>query len=344
MDIQLTHFSPGSGCGCKISPKELEVILADTKERMHFDALLVGNESKDDAAVYDLGNGSAVISTTDFFTPIVDDPFDFGRIAATNAINDVFAMGGTPLMAIAILGWPLEKLSSSLAQQVVQGAKAVCEMLHIPLAGGHSIDISDPIFGLAVTGLVSMENIKRNDTAKAGCRIFLTKPLGIGLITTAEKKGLVQPDHKAEAVRWMTTPNSAGAAFAKLPGVAALTDVTGFGLMGHLLEMAEGSKLTAVVNIEHVPMIEGVRYYIEQKCMPGGTFRNFNSYGHKVEPMSESLKALLCDPQTSGGLMVAVEPDSVAEFKKIAAEQGVHPVEIGHFEPESGPFHVVFRD
>ena len=342
MDIQLTHFSPGSGCGCKISPKELEVILADTKEREHFAHLLVGNESKDDAAVYDLGNGSAVISTTDFFTPIVDDPFDFGRIAATNAINDVYAMGGTPLMAIAILGWPLEKLSSSLAQVVVLGAKSVCEALHIPLAGGHSIDISDPIFGLAVTGLVSLEHIRRNDTAKAGCRIFLTKPLGIGLITTAEKKGLVKPEHKAEAVRWMTTPNRGGAAFAKLPGVKAMTDVTGFGFLGHLLEMAEGSHLKAVVKVRNIPTIEGTDYYIKQKCMPGGTFRNYNSYGHKAAPITENVKALLCDPQTSGGLLVAVEPESANLFKGIAIQYGLYPVEVGYFKPYDGAFHVTF--
>ena len=344
MDIQLTHFSPGSGCGCKISPKELEVILADSKEREHFDALLVGNESKDDAAVYDLGNGTAVISTTDFFTPIVDDPFDFGRIAATNAINDVYAMGGTPLMAIAILGWPLDKLSSSLAQRVVQGAKAVCEELHIPLAGGHSIDISDPIFGLAVTGLVSLENIKRNDTATAGCRLFLTKPLGIGLITTAEKKGLVKPEHKAEAVRWMTTPNSAGAAFAKLSGVKAMTDVTGFGLLGHLLEMAEGSGLQAVLNIDLIPKIEGIDYYIEQKCMPGGTFRNYNSYGHKAAPVSEAFKALLCDPQTAGGLLLAVEPEAVEAFQHVAQQEQVPAVEIGYLTQLKGNVKVVYAE
>ncbi|MGC9152010.1 MAG: selenide, water dikinase SelD [Microbacter sp.] len=342
MDIQLTHFSPGSGCGCKISPKELEVILADTKEREHFASLLVGNESKDDAAVYDLGNGSSVISTTDFFTPIVDDPFDFGRIAATNAINDVYAMGGAPLMAIAILGWPLDKLSSSLAQQVVQGAKSVCEMLHIPLAGGHSIDISDPIFGLAVTGLVSLENIKRNDTATAGCHLFLTKPLGIGLITTAEKKGLVKPEHKAEAVKWMTTPNSAGAAFAKLPGVKAMTDVTGFGLLGHLLEMVEGSGLKAVLNVDQIPTIDGIDQYIQQQCMPGGTFRNFNSYGHKAAPLNEDLKALLCDPQTSGGLLVAVAPDSLEAFRQVAQKEQVPAVEIGLLTHADGGFLVVY--
>lgn len=342
MDIQLTHFSPGSGCGCKISPKELEVILADTKEREHFNSLLVGNESKDDAAVYDLGNGSAVISTTDFFTPIVDDPYDFGRIAATNAINDVYAMGGAPLMAIAILGWPLEKLSSSLAYQVVQGAKAVCEMLHIPLAGGHSIDISDPIFGLAVTGLVSLENIKRNDTATAGSHLFLTKPLGIGLITTAEKKGLVTIEHKAAAVRWMTTPNSAGAAFAKLSTVTAMTDVTGFGLLGHLLEMVEGSGLKAVIHVDKIPKIDGIDQYIQKQCMPGGTFRNFDSYGHKAAPLSEELKALLCDPQTSGGLLVAVAPEGLEEFYRVAQQEQVSTVDIGYLTQADGDLKVVF--
>jgi selenide,water dikinase len=214
--------------------------------------------------------------------------------------------------------------------------------LHIPLAGGHSIDISDPIFGLAVTGLVSLNDIRRNDTAMNGCRIFLTKPLGIGLITTAEKKGLVLPGHKAEAVRWMTTPNSAGAAFAKLSGVKAMTDVTGFGFIGHLLEMAEGSNLKAVVNVANIPAINGIEYYIEQKCMPGGTFRNFNSYGHKVAPITEEVKALLCDPQTSGGLLVAVEPDSADLFLSTAHQLGVYPLEVGCFVPYDESFRVIF--
>lgn len=328
--IRLTQFSPGAGCGCKIAPADLEMILKNSvSAEKTFENLLVGNESKDDAAVYDIGGGKAIVSTTDFFTPIVDDPFQFGRIAATNAISDIYAMGGKPIMAIAILGWPLEKLSPDIAGEVISGARSVCDNADIPLAGGHSISSADPFFGLAVTGLVDSDKVKQNNKAKAGCKLFLSKPLGIGLVSSAEKFGEVKEEDKAVALELMTRLNREGTLLSDIEGVAAMTDVTGFGLGGHLLEMAEGSGLCAVVNYSDLPKIAGVDYYIEKKCMPGGTFRNFKSYGHKME-MDESYKPLVCDPQTSGGLLIAVEPDAVSsvmaqfpDFKEIGTLQEV---------------------
>jgi selenide,water dikinase len=326
---RLTQFSPGAGCGCKIAPKDLEEILKGSVSGLKFHDLLVGNDSKDDAAVYDIGGGKAVISTTDFFTPIVDNPRDFGRISATNAISDIYAMGGKPIMAIAILGWPLDKLPGSLAAEVVSGAREVCDNAGIPLAGGHSINISDPIFGLAVTGIVDVEKIKKNSGAIEGSVLFLTKPIGIGLVTTAEKFGFAKDEDKAEALRLMTTLNSPGVAISEIEEVTALTDVTGFGLMGHAIEMAEGSGLTAVVEYSKVPRLAGTEFYIEKECIPGGTYRNFASYGHKIATITENQKLLLCDPQTSGGLLIAVLPEGVEKLEKIAKNEGFSLYRIG---------------
>lgn len=334
--IRLTQFSPGAGCGCKIAPKVLEEILQKSKSGITFEKLLVGNDSKDDAAVFDIGGGRSVISTTDFFTPIVDDPFNFGRISATNAISDIYAMGGEPLMAIAILGWPLEKLPASVAGEVVSGARTVCESAGIPLAGGHSISCADPIFGLAVTGIIETSKVKRNDRGAAGSVIFLTKPLGIGLVSSAEKFNVVREADRIAALDLMTTLNVAGKSLADIEGVVAMTDVTGFGLLGHAIEMAEGSGLKAVIDYNLIPKIEGVDYYIEQECMPGGTYRNFASYGEKVSPISEKVKALLCDPQTSGGLLVAVRPEAVAEVEALSAEKGFPLFRIGTLEVKNG--------
>ena len=327
--MKLTQFSPGAGCGCKIAPAVLQQIVRTPESLPSFPGLLVGNESNDDAAVFDLGNGEAVVSTTDFFTPIVDDTFDFGRIAATNAISDVYAMGGRPVMAIAILGWPLEKLPADEAAKVIHGARQVCHAAGIPLAGGHSINSSDPIFGLAVTGLVSTHLVKKNNSAQAGCVLFLTKPLGIGLVTTGEKFGFATEPQKADALQWMTRLNSAGALFSQIPGVCALTDVTGFGLLGHCIEMAEGSGLCANIEYDKIPRIQDVEKLIEQACIPGGTHRNFESYGHKVSPMTPTQKALLCDPQTSGGLLVAVLPESIGQLQAAAREAGCPLYEVG---------------
>ena len=288
--IRLTQFSPGAGCGCKIAPKDLEVILqgsVQTCQAGHgqnpFPQLLVGNESKDDAAVFDIGNGQAVVSTTDFFTPIVDNPTDFGRIAATNAISDIYAMGGKPLMAIAILGWPLDKLPASVAAEVVAGARTVCTNAGIPLAGGHSINSADPIFGLAVTGLVDTAFVKRNNTVQEGDLLYLTKPIGIGLISTGIKFGAATVAQQQAALAQMTQLNSIGMELAHLPGVHALTDVTGFGLCGHCLEMLSGTSLTAHLQLDAIPTLDGVQDLIDAECIPGGTYRNFASYGNHIQ-------------------------------------------------------------
>lgn len=305
--IKLTQFSPGAGCGCKISPMILEEII---KKGRHdaFEKLLVGHESKDDAAVFDLGNGTAVISTTDFFMPITDDAFDFGRIASANAISDVYAMGGRPLMAISILGWPLTKLEPALAHEVIEGSRSICNAAGIPLAGGHSIDSLEPIFGLAVTGIVDISNIKKNNTAEAGCSLYLTKPLGIGILSTAQKKGLLATEHETLARDLMVQLNSIGYELGKLKCIKAMTDVTGFGLLGHLLEMCEGSGLNATLEYDAIPKISGIDTYIALDCIPGGTKRNWKSYGSKVGELDENQKAILSDPQTSGGLLIAVSP------------------------------------
>lgn len=334
--IRLTQFSPGAGCGCKIAPKILEEILQGQTSDLVSPNLLVGHDEKDDAAVYDLGNGTALISTTDFFTPIVDDPFDYGRIAATNALSDVYAMGGKPLMAIAILGWPVDKLPAMVAGTVVQGARSVCTENGIPLAGGHSIDIQDPVFGLAVTGIVETKYLKRNSTATSGCRIYLTKPLGIGMISTAEKKGLARPEHLSKARDLMLTPNMAGSLLATLPYVTAMTDVTGFGLAGHLLEMCEGSGIDAVIEFTRVPVIEGIEEYIKLNTIPGGTYRNFKSYGEKISPLEHDQKMVLCDPQTSGGLLLTVEEKHSIEFEKFCHEHEIPLYYIGHTVPHRG--------
>lgn len=326
--IKLTEFSPGAGCGCKISPKDLETILKSDK-KTHFKNLLVGNDSKDDAAVIDIGNGKAIISTTDFFTPIVDNAFDFGRIAATNAISDIFAMGGTPIMAIAILGWPLDKLPAELAKEVIDGAKQVCKNANIPLAGGHSIDISDPIFGLAVTGIIDIENIKQNDKAEKDCTLFLTKPLGIGIFTTAEKHKKLKTEHKNTATELMTILNQIGEKFGKLNYIKSMTDVTGFGLLGHLIEICEASNVKGIIDFEKIPTIDGIDFYIEEKCFPGGTFRNWKSYKEKVKYVTDRQKVILCDPQTSGGLLVAVANENVLEFQKFASQNQISIFEIG---------------
>lgn len=334
--IRLTQYSHGAGCGCKISPEVLEVILAGSGAQNLDPKLWVGNASRDDAAVYAIDEERGVLSTTDFFMPIVDDPFDFGRIAATNAISDIYAMGGDPLMAIAILGWPINLLGAEVAREVIRGGRAACDAAGIPLAGGHSIDAPEPIFGLAVTGIVEKRFMKRNDTATEGCQLYLSKPLGIGILTTAEKKGKLREQDVGLARDWMCTLNRPGSRFGKLASVTAMTDVTGFGLLGHLLEMADGSGLTAQIDYAAVPRLDSVDYYLGQGCVPGGTQRNFDSYGAGVGPLGEAQKQLLCDPQTSGGLLVAVEPAGVAEFLAVAAELGLQLAPIGQLVARQG--------
>ena len=327
--IRLTQYSHGAGCGCKISPQVLEVILAGSGAQNLDPKLWVGNSSRDDAAVYALDDERGVVSTTDFFMPIVDDPYDFGRIAATNAISDIYAMGGDPLMAIAILGWPVNLLPPEVARDVIRGGRAVCDDAGIPLAGGHSIDTPEPIFGLAVTGVVNKRQMKRNDTATAGCLLYLTKPLGIGILTTAEKKGKLRTQDVGVARDWMCTLNRIGSQFAKLEGVTAMTDVTGFGLLGHLVEMADGSGLSAQIDYARVPQLDAVEYYLEQGCVPGGTLRNYDSYASKISPIQELHKRVLCDPQTSGGLLVAVSAQVNEAFLHMAREHGLNLEPIG---------------
>ena len=318
--VRLTQYCRSAGCGCKIAPSILEGILSFAGTVAHSDRLLVGNDSRDDAAVFDLGNGQAIVSTTDFFMPIVDDPFDFGQIASVNAISDVYAMGGEPLMAIAVLGWPLDKLPPEVAGRVLEGGRAACACAGIPLAGGHSIDSPEPIFGLAVTGQVAVENLKRNDRAVPGCELFLTKPLGVGLVATAQKRGLADQADFERAVKQMIKLNSLGALLGSQSGVKAMTDVSGFGLLGHLTEMCEGSGVSATLDSARVPRLENIDRYIDEGCTSGGTDRNFDSYGPKIGPLTRPQKALLCDPQTSGGLLVAVAPDGLTAFEEVSAE------------------------
>lgn len=328
-DVKLTQYSHGAGCGCKISPKLLDTILTSSREKIHYPSLLVGNESRDDAACFDLGNGTSLLSTTDFFMPIVDDPFTFGRIAATNAISDIYAMGGKPLMAIAIFGWPIEKLSAEVAQRVIDGGRSVCEEAGIPLAGGHSIDSPEPIFGLAVSGLVENKNLKQNNTATVGCELFLTKPLGIGILTTAQKQGKISDNDINVAIEAMCTLNKIGADISKLEGVTALTDVTGFGLLGHLSEICEGSGISARVRFDDVPLLANVKKYLAMGCVPGGTRRNFESYGHHISPMREDVENILCDAQTSGGLLCVVKKESIEEFLELCSKSGLKLSSIG---------------
>ncbi len=331
---KLTQYSHGAGCGCKISPKLLDDILKTSVLKQPFPLLLVGNEERDDAAVYDLGDGTALVSTTDFFMPIVDDPEDFGRIASVNAISDVYAMGGKPLMAIAILGWPINALPPEVANAVIEGSRKACAEAGIPLAGGHSIDSPEPIFGLAVTGRVDIKNLKKNGGATPGAKLYLTKGLGVGILTTAQKKELLKPEHAHIAPDSMKKLNKVGERFGKLPYVQAMTDVTGFGLLGHLSEMCEASDASVIVHFDQVPTIDRaiLDYYLEHKCVPGGTNRNWDSYGHKVAGAEDAVKRnILADPQTSGGLLVAVAAGHEADFQQVAAEEGFNVEPFGFF-------------
>ena len=326
--IKLTQYSHGAGCGCKISPKILDEILQSNFSMPDNDRLLVGNHSKDDAAVYDLQNGKALISTTDFFMPIVDDPYNFGRIASANAISDIYAMGGDPILAIAILGWPINVLAPSIAKLVIEGSKSICLEAGIPLAGGHSIDSPEPIFGLAVNGIIEIEHLKKNNTAKEGDLLLLTKKIGVGILTTAEKKNILRSDEINLAAEQMMVLNKVGSALGKIKEVNAMTDVTGFGLLGHLIEMAEGSNLTAEVDFDSVQFISKYLIeYVNQGSVPGGTNRNWDSYGHKVkfynEINAEMHKNILADPQTSGGLLISVSKEGLASVVEVLKQHGL---------------------
>jgi selenide,water dikinase len=329
MEFKLTQYSHGSGCGCKVAPAVLDEILQQSGESFGSHKLLVGNETKDDAAVYDMGNGTALISTVDFFMPVVDDAFDFGRIAAANALSDVYAMGGTPFMAIAVLGWPVEKIPAAIAQQVIKGAKAVCAEAKVVLAGGHTIDSPEPFFGLSVNGSVLLHHLKQNSTAREGDLLFLTKPIGTGMLNTALKRGLLTTKQIQHAVDNMCALNTFGEELGKHPFVHAMTDVTGFALLGHLIEMCEGAHLSAELQYATVPLMEGVKELAAKFIYADNTMRNWKSYESKVAGITSESLLTLCDPQTSGGLLVAVAPDAEQEFLALATENNKPVFKIG---------------
>jgi selenide,water dikinase len=338
--IRLTDFSHGGGCGCKMAPAVLSEILASSglKGVLPKD-LLVGTETADDAAVYRLNDSQALIATTDFFTPIVDDPFDFGRIAATNAISDVYAMGGKPIMALAIVGMPLDKLPTSVIRQILAGGESVCAAAGIPIAGGHSIDVLEPIYGLVALGLVHPGKVKRNSSAKAGDLLILGKPLGVGILSAALKKGKLSASGYQQMVEWTTKLNTPGEALADMPDVHALTDVTGFGLAGHLLEICRGSKLSAEVSFKDLPIIAEALDWAKQGVATGASERNWKGYGAEVSMPKDSpewQRKLLSDPQTSGGLLVACAPHAEREVLKEFEKRGFKEAKtIGRFS--AGP-------
>lgn len=325
-EIKLTQYSKGGGCGCKIAPSVLQEIVT-SKNIQSFQHLLVGNESNDDAAVYQIDDETAIISTTDFFMPIVNDPFDFGRIASANAVSDVYAMGGTPIMAIAILGFPTDKLPTAVAQQILEGARAVCKEANIPLAGGHTIDSSDPIFGLAVTGKIAVKHLKQNNKAQMGDVLFLTKKIGTGALATALKRGLLRDEHYGPLQQQLTALNKVGETLGKVEGVHAMTDVTGFGVIGHTIEMGQGSGVSVELYYDKIQKLEGLDEYIKQRAIPDATYRNWNSYSSKVQfekgvNVMEAFN-VLPDPQTNGGLLIAVAENAAEEVKTILSQAGL---------------------
>lgn len=330
--IRLTQFSKGGGCGCKIAPSILQEIL-QTQYPTSYADLLVGNETADDAAVYRINDNKAIISTTDFFLPIVDDPFDFGRIAAANAISDVYAMGGEPLMAIAILGFPIDKLPVETARRILDGGRFVCNEANIPLAGGHTIETQEPVFGLSVTGSVFAEQLKRNNGAKGGDFLFLTKPIGSGILSTALKREQLKEEHYEELLMNMTKLNNIGTALGKIGHVHALTDVTGFGLLGHAIEMAEASNVGLELRYSSIQKMTGIEYYLQHRTIPDATYRNWNTYNKKLsfEKGVNVMEAfnLLPDPQTNGGLLVAIAPEGIDELKSVFLKYGLQ----NHSEP-----------
>jgi len=342
-DIKLTHYAHGSGCGCKIAPAVLQEIIGNSTHAENFPGLLVGNQTQDDAAIMQLDENTCLIATTDFFTPIVDNAFDFGRIAAANAISDVYAMGGKPILALAILGWPLDTLPASLAAEVIKGARVICEEVGIPLAGGHSIDVKEPIFGLSVNGLVAKQAIKKNSTAQIGDWIYLTKPLGTGILAAALKRGLLTDLQKNELTQTMCRINSSGALLSQHPSVNALTDVTGFGLGGHLLELCKPNQLQAEINLHHLPILKDAETFMAQGIMPDATFRNWNALHPFLELAPDTNTSLafsiLPDPQTNGGLLFSVKAEHAEEVGALFLAHGYDkPVKIGVINPSQGKY------
>jgi selenide,water dikinase len=340
MDIKLTQFSHGGGCGCKIAPAVLSELLANSPVRNLPKALLVGTESSDDAAVYQLNDEQAIIATTDFFTPIVDNPFDFGRIAATNAISDIYAMGGQPIMALALVGMPLDKLPLEVIRDILAGGESVCADAGIPIAGGHSIDVLEPIYGLVALGIVHPQKVKRNNQAKAGDKIILGKPLGVGILSAALKKGILSPEGYAQMLRYTTQLNQVGVKLSNVSGVHALTDVTGFGLAGHLLEICRGSNVSAEVDFSSVPMINEALPHVQAGIFTGASTRNWADYGKDVHLTGDVLpekswqQQMMTDPQTSGGLLVACSPETEQEVLGLFHNSGFEDAKtIGELVP-----------
>jgi selenide,water dikinase len=325
MQVRLTQFSHGGGCGCKIAPGVLEQILAKSAPGLIPKELLVGIETADDAAVYQINERQAIVATTDFFMPIVDDPFDFGAIAATNAISDVYAMGGQPLFALALVGMPVNQLPLDVIRKILEGGESVCARARIPIAGGHTIDSVEPIYGLVAIGLVDPRNLKRNAGAKPGDKLILGKPLGVGIYSAALKKGKLDDAGYQAMIQSTTKLNTPGTALGTLPGVHALTDVTGFGLLGHLLEIAKGSNVAARVDWNSLPLLAGALDFAREGIVTGASGRNWAGYGTKVSlasTLGESQKAVLTDPQTSGGLLVACGPDTCEQVLSIFRKEG----------------------
>jgi selenide, water dikinase len=342
--FRLTEMSHGGGCGCKLSPTVLSQILAKMPLVAGIERLLVGTESSDDAAVYQINEHQAIVATTDFFMPVVDDPFDFGRIAATNALSDVYAMGGMPIMALAIVGMPVDKLPVSIVQDILAGGASVCAAAGIPVAGGHSIDSPEPIYGLVAIGLVDPTRVLRNNTAQAGDAIILSKPLGVGIYSAALKRGDLDASMYAEVLHSMTQLNDAGAKMKDIAGVHAMTDVTGFGLLGHLLEMCRGAALGAEVRFEALPLLTHACRLAEHGVGTGGAKRNWISYGHEVELPADApewWRGILCDPQTSGGLLIACSGDSTREVLDLLySRAALSGTVIGKFPDQSSNVHV----
>jgi selenide, water dikinase len=330
--IKLTQYSKSSGCGCKIAPAVLQEILKSDVD-FKTEKLIVGYNTNDDAAVYDLGQENYLISTTDFFMPIVDSPFDFGRVAATNALSDVYAMGGEPLMAIAILGWPTEKLGTATAREVLNGAREQCAKAGIPIAGGHSIESLEPIFGLSVNGNVKKSHLKKNNSCQEGDILYTTKSLGSGVYSTALKRGVLKDGDYKVLINSMCSLNSLGADLGKLSWVTAMTDITGFGFLGHLLEMLSGN-FSAIIRKKNVSTFSNLSDYTSQFVFPDNTTRNFNAYEAKSAGMIDLDFITYCDPQTSGGLLFTVEGSKKQEFEKWMKENNVEATEIGWIEKE----------
>ena len=331
--IKLTSFSHGGGCGCKIAPGVLAEILKNSTGFALPDKLLVGIETADDAAVYKLNDQQALIATTDFFMPIVDDPFDFGRIAATNAISDVYAMGGTPIMALALVAMPINQLPLDVIGKIIKGGEAICSEAGIPIAGGHTIDSVEPIYGLVVLGLVHPAKVKRNADAQVGDKLILGKPLGVGILSAALKKGQLDAAGYAAMIASTTQLNKPGMALSDVSGVHAITDITGFGLLGHLLEVARGSKLQATLHMASIPLLPGVQQLAEKGYVTGASERNWMGYGHDVllaPSITPVQKTLLTDPQTSGGLLVSCSPAAVDQVLTLFSDGGfAHAAVIG---------------